>query len=129
MEKFLALVRPLMMLKVHDQLNPASQPYFRETREGALGRRLEDLMPADKEKQKEMWVAVKTGLGKFDSYMHWNGTATKYWRGDVRSYVDFVMAAWLIWVQRVWGKESPEWMELATWDGGRWNKLVSECEN
>ncbi|EIM81362.1 uncharacterized protein STEHIDRAFT_161553 [Stereum hirsutum FP-91666 SS1] len=129
MEKFLTPIRPLMMLKVHNQLNPASQPFFRETREAYLGKKLEDLMPEDKERQKEMWAAVKAGLGKIDGYMNWNGTATTFWRGDVRSYADFVMAAWLVWVQRIWRKGSPEWTELAAWHGGRWNKLVSEFEN
>lgn len=128
-EKFITPSRPFVMLQIHNQLNPASQRYFRETREAAWGKKLEDLLPADKEKQEELWAVVKAGLGKIDGYMKWNGTATTYWMGDVRSYADIVMAAWLIWVQRIWGKESAEWKELVTWNGGRWNRLVSEFDN
>lgn len=120
---------PLVIPKVYQQLNPASQPYFRETRERRFGKKLEDVIPSDDAARKEMWDLAKAGFGKMDGYMKWNGTASTFWMGEVRSYADLVMVALLLWVQTIYKQGSVEWTEMAAWHDGRWSRLLSAFED
>ena len=44
------------------------------------------------------------------------------------TYADVIVAAFFTWVQKTLGKDSQEWKDIATWDDGRWGKLVAGFE-
>lgn len=48
--------------------------------------------------------------------------------GDRVSYADFIIAGWLVWAKRVWGPESEDWKTVASWHGGKWEKLLKTIE-
>ncbi|KAJ7579329.1 glutathione S-transferase [Mycena floridula] len=47
--------------------------------------------------------------------------------GDRISGLDFEVAALFLCARCVWGAESEEWKEIASWNNGRWAKLLDLC--
>ncbi|KAI0031378.1 hypothetical protein K488DRAFT_86867 [Vararia minispora EC-137] len=118
---FSAIV-PLGVFRTYQQLNPITQPYFRRTREGALGRPLEEI-EGTPEQQPAKWEALKEALGRFDAYMTEKGP---FVAGERITYADVLMAGWLVWIKRLWGPNSKEWKEVEGWHGGRWGRFMAE---
>ncbi|KAF7302793.1 Glutathione transferase fungal specific class A [Mycena kentingensis (nom. inval.)] len=94
-------------------LNPAGQRYFLESG------RVPEVLSGDARIAK--WAEVKEGLAAFDKYI---GAGREWFTGDSISYADFILAGDLRWAKVVLEKE--EWDELASWNGGRWGRLVAE---
>ncbi|KAJ6541731.1 hypothetical protein B0H19DRAFT_958701 [Mycena capillaripes] len=105
-------------------LNPASQEYFRQTREELFGgQRLEDVTPTG-EAHAVMWNELKDALGQIDSWIRKGGA--KYFMGDTICYADITVAGYLRWGKLVLGKD--KWEDIMTWHDGRWAKLMKEME-
>ncbi|KAF5328331.1 hypothetical protein D9619_013355 [Psilocybe cf. subviscida] len=104
-------------------LNPASEAYFRRTREKAFGKKMEELEAKGEEGVKE-WKRYESGLKKIaDAYATSSGP---FFMGDTPCYADLFVAAYLIWQRLVWGENSKKWKDVASWQGGRWAKLLKD---
>ncbi|KAF7347291.1 Glutathione S-transferase-like protein ustS [Mycena venus] len=107
-------------------LNPASQDYFRQTREALFGgRRLEDVTPTGEE-HVAMWEKLKDAFGQIDGWIRKSGGGNKYFMGETICYADISVAGYLRWGRMVLEKEKYE--EILTWHGGRWGTLMKEME-
>ncbi|KAI0258196.1 hypothetical protein BC834DRAFT_944651 [Gloeopeniophorella convolvens] len=107
-----------MLQRIYDQLNDASKPYFLRTRESKWG------APLSKYETPEQWAAVRDTLAPIAAAADARGESDTFLVGKKETYADFIAAAWLEWVRRMWGADTPEWEELAKWDGGRWGRLT-----
>ncbi|KAF9022821.1 hypothetical protein BDZ89DRAFT_1070411 [Hymenopellis radicata] len=100
-------------------LNPASQAFFKPSKENMFGKKLEDFAPRGEEGARE-WEKVKAG---FDAMDKWYGD-NPFVLGDQLSFADMEIAAFVLWIQTVLGVESREWKDVSTWNGGRWAQLL-----
>ncbi|KAF9484206.1 hypothetical protein BDN70DRAFT_798310 [Pholiota conissans] len=105
----------------YQQMNRASDAYFRLTREKMFGKKLEELAPKGDLGVSE-WARFKNDLGKVDVW--YSKTNGPYLLGDTISWADIVIAAYLTWFKVVFGKDSQEWKDISSWHGGRWGRLV-----
>ncbi|KAK0188375.1 hypothetical protein F5146DRAFT_663211 [Armillaria mellea] len=111
----------LTLAKANSIMNPVSQEYNR-AREGS--QILEDPVPTGEERQRE-WAKVKDAFGKVD---RWYGKGDRYVMGDVLSFADFTVSAWVMWFRTLFGEDSEEWRDVSTWYGGRWGALAKDME-
>ncbi|KAI0712274.1 hypothetical protein C8Q76DRAFT_734062 [Earliella scabrosa] len=115
----------IMIPAAYDILNPASLPYFRETRERFLGTKLEEIAPAGSEKRANHWEAVKKGFHEVAGWLSADEDARQFFLGgDVVCFADIRIAGILIWVRETFGEESDEWKDVLSWDGGRWGAFM-----
>ncbi|KAK0215848.1 hypothetical protein EDD85DRAFT_443126 [Armillaria nabsnona] len=113
------------LAKSNSILNPVSEEYNRRTREATLGgQRLEDVVPKGEEKER-VWAKLEEVFGKVDA---WYGKGDRYVMGDVVSYADFTVSAWVMWFRTLFGVDSEEWKDVSRWQGGRWGALVKDLE-
>ncbi|KAK0215847.1 hypothetical protein EDD85DRAFT_443160 [Armillaria nabsnona] len=114
------------LIKSNFVLNPYSEEYFRRTREANAfgGKKLEDVIPKGEDRERE-WARLKADFGKIDA---WYGKGDKYVMGDILSYADFTVAAWVLWVRLIYGADSEEWKDMSTWHVGRWGVLLKSFE-
>lgn len=114
----------IMIPAVHDALNPAAQPYFRQTREKLLGK-LEDCAPAGSEKRAKHWQGVQKSFHTIAEWLKNGGTERQFFGGADRIYyADINVASFLAWIRAIYGEESKEWKDVLDWDGGRWGKFM-----
>ncbi|TFK20331.1 hypothetical protein FA15DRAFT_673589 [Coprinopsis marcescibilis] len=113
-----------------------SKAYFRATREAFLQKPLEDAIPKGEERATE-WAKLKKA---FTGFAGWSDDKVdnsrepgsesdgknKWVLGNTPSYADLIVSAHLMWIIRVLGEDSPEWVDLKQWDGGRWGRLLEE---
>ncbi|PBK60645.1 hypothetical protein ARMSODRAFT_922014 [Armillaria solidipes] len=116
----------LTLAKANSILNPVSEEYYRKAREAGLlgGKRLEDVVPKGEERERE-WEKLEEVFGKVDA---WYGKEDMYVMGDVVSYADFTVSAWVMWFRTLFGEDSEEWKDVSAWHGGRWGTLVKDLE-
>ncbi|KAI0260635.1 hypothetical protein BC834DRAFT_899367 [Gloeopeniophorella convolvens] len=110
--------RALLVARVHNQLNDASKPYFRKTREELLG------APLGHFDTPEQWILVRDALAPIAAAADARGESDTFLVGKTETYADVVAAAWLGWVRRMCGAGTQEWAEVEKWHGGRWGRLV-----
>lgn len=112
---------PLMIQESHANLNPASEPYFRSTREDAFGRKMEELCPLGPLRE-EAWSKFKAALQPLSDAYSANGPGKLLYLGDTFTYADVVVAAFMKWMQVVLSEG--EWKEFASWYEGRWGNFL-----
>ncbi|KAJ7735703.1 hypothetical protein B0H16DRAFT_1326996 [Mycena metata] len=106
-------------------LNPASQSYFRRTREELFGgRRLEDVTPTGAAHVVE-WLNVKESFGRVDGWIRKNSRG-RFVMGDTICYADFIVAGFLRWTKLVLSRD--KWEDILSWHDGRWANLMKEME-
>ncbi|KAF8633126.1 hypothetical protein AX15_001506 [Amanita polypyramis BW_CC] len=120
-----SLSRFTLPLVYENMLNPASQEYFRRTREAFFGRKLEEMTPVGKERE-EIWSEIKKAFDIIDGWMQRNGGP--YVRGEQVSFVDFALGSSLIWFKSAWGEDSELWKEVSSWSDGRCGGYVKNLE-
>jgi glutathione S-transferase len=114
-----SFIMPVVPLK----LNPASEEYFRRSREIAFGKKLEDMVPAGDAKAEE-WGKLKKGLDTVYSYLVLTDKKGPYVMGDTISWSDLVLFSFLYWFKLIWGEDSQEWKDIASWNDGRWEAHI-----
>ena len=82
----------IMIPAVHDALNPASQAYFRKTREKRFGK-LEELAPAGSEKRAKHWQGVKNAFHTIGTWMNVDGEELLFLGGNKVCQADLGVAA------------------------------------
>ncbi|PPQ76771.1 hypothetical protein CVT26_001944 [Gymnopilus dilepis] len=107
------------------RLNPASEVFFRRTREAAFGKKLEDVIPTGEEGAAQ-WAKFKAALGDADRW--YAKSPGPFLLGDKPSWGDFVAAGYAIWWKIIFGEDSEQWKDIASWHGGRWKDLVDNLK-
>lgn len=101
------------------RLNPISEEYFRRTREISYGKKLEDVVPSGDDRTKE-WGKFEKGLDKVHSYLVSTDEKGPYMMGNIISWSDLLLFSYLYWFKVIFGEDSKEWKDIASWNGGRW---------
>ncbi|KAI0712272.1 hypothetical protein C8Q76DRAFT_676759 [Earliella scabrosa] len=110
---------------IYNMLNPASQPYFRETREKFMGAKIEEVAPIGSEKRAKHWEGVKKGFHEVAQWLSVGGEDRRFFLGnDTICYADIRIAGLLMWLRALFGEESSEWKDVLSWDGGRWGAFM-----
>ncbi|GJE98969.1 glutathione S-transferase [Phanerochaete sordida] len=126
---FYMLVRPtilspilnIVIAPVWQLLNPRSQEYFRETREVAFGKKLEEIASADD------WAALEDGLQRVKECLDANGEGKNLLlMGDRICWADIQLASVLIWLRVAVGEESEDWKRLLGLHDGRWAQFMAQ---
>lgn len=113
-----------------------SREYFRSSREPYFGgKKLEDVIPTGNEKVaglKKVEEAFRVFAGWYDANPYATSdelaNAPNLWlMGTEPSYADLILAAYVMWMKKVWGEESEEWKRVSSWNGGRWESLLDGC--
>ncbi|KAG6807307.1 hypothetical protein H0H93_001751, partial [Arthromyces matolae] len=111
---------------LHAVLNPASQDYFRRTREKVFGgKKLEDITPTG-DVDREEWDKLKAGFDVINAW--WEKAEGPFLLGEKPAFVDFAVAALLQNVKQVFGIRSSQWKDISSWNGGRWGELVTRLQ-
>jgi glutathione S-transferase len=123
----LAAVRPFILPSVLPKLGTQrSEEYFRRTKELALGRPL--VVPEGAERA-EQWAKFRDSMSKVDECLAKADTKGPFVMGDTISWADFFISGFLMFWKRVWGEDSEEWKDIASWNEGRWKNLLNALGN
>ncbi|THU90805.1 hypothetical protein K435DRAFT_249049 [Dendrothele bispora CBS 962.96] len=117
------------MLKICEILNPRSEAYIREARKNDVLKMLnaasiEDVYPKGDEAEVE-WKKFEEGMKNVAKWMDSND---RFVMGDTISFADFVLGGFLQANKKMWGEQSKEWKDIASWDGGRWGRLLEDLQ-
>jgi hypothetical protein len=104
-------------------LAPRGEEYFRRTREKSFGKAMEDIVPKGKVAVAE-WAKFKDGMRKVDVWHAKNSGKGLFLPGETPSWVDIVIASYLVWMRIVWGEDNQKWKDISSWNNGRWAGLV-----
>ncbi|KAL5504852.1 hypothetical protein ACEPAH_7515 [Sanghuangporus vaninii] len=127
-ENFSVPIRPINLPAAHKILNPPSQVYFRTTREKMSGKKLEDFAPPGPVRD-AVWKTVKEGLDRLADFYERNGEDKLYYFGDTFSFADTIVIGYLLWTKIVLGADSDEWKMVASWNKGRWERLIESTKH
>ncbi|EJF61350.1 hypothetical protein DICSQDRAFT_23203, partial [Dichomitus squalens LYAD-421 SS1] len=114
-------------------LRPASQPYFRRTREERLGK-FEELAPPGSTKRTEKWEETRQGLHRIATWLgaapDSSGEEKLFFMGSKVgiTFADIRLASFFIWFKTCLGEDSEEWKNMIAWDGGRWARFTAAFE-
>lgn len=132
-EKVTMPMFPILALPTKLSLPPRSQEYYRATREQMFGMRIEDIAPEGSPQRSEYWKLALEGLNQIHEWTKLNDGISdqdpgkwQYVMGEKPGFSDVMMAAQLIWVRRLLGRESKEWKDVMCISGGRWAWLMEE---
>ncbi|KAM6489551.1 hypothetical protein JOM56_014970 [Amanita muscaria] len=78
------------------------------------------------DKKVEAWKVVKNGFDIVDGLLKKNGGP--FARGEQISFVDFAFGGYVFGLRLVWGEDNELWKDLATWNNGRWSRLVEKLD-
>ncbi|KAF4604181.1 hypothetical protein EYR40_001364 [Pleurotus pulmonarius] len=107
--------------KTNAILNPRSEEYFRRTREQAAGKKIEEITPVGEAREVE-WGKYREGLGKVDSWF--KKSTGPFLMGESITFADITVVSWLVFPKVIFGEDSQEWQDIASWHDGRWAGLV-----
>ncbi|KAH9832518.1 uncharacterized protein C8Q71DRAFT_256926 [Rhodofomes roseus] len=121
---------PLIMYRIAaTALNPPSSKYFFETREKALGVKLEELSPPGSAKRTELWVEAEKGFTIAASWFEAAGDGRLLLSGDGKvTHADTYVAGCLIFVRLICGPESEDWKRVEGLNGGFWKRYLAAFE-
>ncbi|KAF5335340.1 hypothetical protein D9611_011731 [Ephemerocybe angulata] len=109
---------PATFVHVHDR----SKAYFRATRELQFGMKLEEITPRGADRA-EAWERVEMGFNMIAGWYR----GSKWIMEDEPCYADLVVAAFLMWVRKVFGESSTEWRDVKKWNNGKWERHMEAC--
>jgi glutathione S-transferase len=108
---------PFIIPAVALKLNPRSEEYLR-LRALSFG---ESVTVPTGDTRTEEWGKFKKGLDIAHSYFDKKGP---YMMGDTISWSDIVLFGFLSFFKVIWGEDSEEWKDIASWNDGRWEAHV-----
>ena len=128
-EQILALVLPFIFPSISPKLETQrSEEYFRRSKELSFGRTLEEMVPVGAERVAQ-WAKFRDGMSKIDECLGKTDTKGPFVMGDTISWADFFISSHLIFLKIVWGEDSEEWKDIASWNEGRWKNLLCAVGN
>ncbi|KAK7060699.1 hypothetical protein VNI00_000429 [Paramarasmius palmivorus] len=110
----LGLVRPLIE-KAHNK-------EFLKGVEKAYG---PPMPPMSDEEKRATWGVVKAALDDISKYYK---EGQLFLTGDKPIYADFSFIPIFFVVKTLFGNDSEEWKEVASWNGGRWAKMLDAAQ-
>ncbi|KAK7018082.1 hypothetical protein VNI00_018401 [Paramarasmius palmivorus] len=113
--RFWGWVRPLMIEKAHNK-------EFLKGVEKAYG---PPMPPMSDEEKKATWGVVKAALDDISKYYK---EGQLFLTGDKPIYADFSFIPIFFVVKTLFGNDSEEWKEVASWNGGRWAKMLDAAQ-
>jgi len=111
---------PFIIPAVALKLNPRSEEFLR-FREISYGERV--VVPTGDARIEE-WGKFKKGLDVAHSYLVMTDKKGPYMMGDTISWSDIVLFGFLSFFKIIWGEDSAEWKDIASWNDGRWEAHV-----
>ncbi|KAH9832520.1 uncharacterized protein C8Q71DRAFT_776830 [Rhodofomes roseus] len=119
-------LRPLVLHRAAAVLSPPSAKYFLETREKALGFKLEELSPPGSAKRVQDWAEVEKGFSVVASWFEAAGDGRLLLSGDgTLTHADTHVAGCLMWLRLVFGPESEDWRRVEGLNGGFWKRYLA----
>ncbi|KAG6832842.1 hypothetical protein H0H87_000196 [Tephrocybe sp. NHM501043] len=109
-------------------LNPRSEAYFNRFKYGPT---IPHESPTGEAREVE-WKKVETDFGLLAGWMDKGETDGPYILGAKISFLDFSVAAFLLWFKTIFGEQSDEWQRIKAWHGGKWGIFLErfkEYEN
>jgi len=119
----LASLWPFIVPPLRSIFIPRTEEYFVKTREMAFGVTFDELLPKGDRAVAE-WAKLKADLGKVDTWFGKTDPEEPFMLGNKISYVDLVVVGYIRWWKTIWGENSKEWRDIASWHGGRWSNLL-----
>ncbi|KZT27484.1 hypothetical protein NEOLEDRAFT_1089152 [Neolentinus lepideus HHB14362 ss-1] len=110
-------------------LSPSSAAYYRRTREQMLNlENLDDFCPANK--RGEMLDNVRRNFSIVAGWYAKSGPGPQEFLmgGTHACWADVVVAAFLTATKWIFGEQSDEWRFIQTWDGQRWERMLTAFE-
>jgi len=107
---------PFIIPAVALKLNPRSEEYLR-LRAISYG---ENVTVPTGEAGAGEWGKFKKGLDVAHSYLVLTDKKGPYMMGDTISWSDIVLFGFLSFFKVIWGEDSAEWRDIASWNDGRW---------
>lgn len=107
-------------------LNPPSEEYFTVTRTKVFGKQLKDVEPTEGKEREEAWKQFQANLDVVEGWM--SKSPGPFFMGATPTFADFTVASFILALRICFGKESKEWKNIETWNGGRWKDLVKNLE-
>ena len=121
-------IYPLVVYETLRLLNPSSEEYYNRTREADFGMPLAKLAPPGTEETEKQWKVAEAGLlkvaGWYDIGAGVGKTSVFISGGGKPNVADMFIAGRLIWVRAILGETSEKWLEIMSWDGGRWKRFM-----
>ena len=117
------LIFPDVLAKLGTQ---RSEEYFRRTKGISLGRPIEALVGAEKA---ENWAKFRDAMSQIDESLAKTDSKGPFVMGDTVSWADFFTSGYLMYFKNIWGEDSEEWKDIASWNEGRWKKLLDAVGN
>jgi len=111
---------PFIIPAVALKLNPRSEEYLR----------LRRISYGDSEEVPtgdvgiEEWGKFKKGMDVAYSYLVMTDEKGPYMMGDTISWSDLVLFGFLSFFKIIWGEDSAEWKDIASWNNGRWEAHI-----
>ncbi|PPR05025.1 hypothetical protein CVT24_010218 [Panaeolus cyanescens] len=117
---------PFLIPAECEKLNPKSKEYFYRTRSEKFVKPLETTLPTGEEGEKQ-WAKFKGALDIIDGWYAATDYLGPFLMGDKVGFGDVLVASYLTWAKVIWENET-KWNEIASWNGGRWAKLLESLE-
>jgi len=95
-----------------------------------FGKSAEDVTLTD-EVRKKQWEKLKDDFGLLAGWLKKGEADGPYilGNGNTISFLDFVVAGYIIWLRVIWGEDSEEWRGIQSWHGGRWDMFLRNLQN
>jgi glutathione S-transferase len=123
-EQSLALTLPFTLPSIYPKIGTQrSEEYFRRTKKLVFGLTLEEMVPVGAERAVQ-WAKFRDGMSKVDECLAKTDSKGPFVMGNTISWADFVISSFLLFFKNVWGEDSEEWKDIASWNGGRWKILL-----
>ena len=124
------LLAPTMITKLY----APGEAYLRPKLERIFGRKIEDVLTA--EKRADEWAALEKGFGLLASWFEAAGDGRLLFMGGggtegsngTLCHADTSIAGLLVYARVGWGEESEEWRRIESLDGGRWKRFLAFFE-
>ncbi|KAH6893669.1 hypothetical protein BKA70DRAFT_1389583 [Coprinopsis sp. MPI-PUGE-AT-0042] len=119
-------IAPIFFPKILDILNPTSGAYFSSQRaRQVFGKTSLEEITVDRGEECRMWEEFRGA---------WNTLSEEFYKdeerlwltGDEISFADLVVVGYLVCFCLLFGEESWQWLDLRSWNGGRWGKMYDE---
>jgi hypothetical protein len=112
-----------VLLNIYESCDEEDKGYFRTSREGWLGKKLEDVPPTG-ERLTDTVKAFESLLGEIGGCIDAGGAGATFLGGDVPVHSDFEVAGALIALVKTSSEDSPLRKAMSSTGGGRWKKYL-----
>jgi glutathione S-transferase len=121
-------VRPFVIPVAWLHLGQRSKEFYRFHRELDAGHTLEEMVPVGTERVVK-WAKFREAMNTVNESLAKTDAKGPFVMGDTISWADIFLSAYLTYFKLIWGEDSEEWKDMASWNGGRWENLLRSLGN